>query len=103
MDHTVPLRFSGYAGMDIGRDNGGVVDRDYADQAPFAFTGTIKKVIFDIKPHLTPATSRRCTNRRTTGTSPTASADSTRAPGNYPCSMAPPAAGSREDTHLLAC
>ena len=26
MDHTVPIRFSGYAGMDIGRDNGGVVD-----------------------------------------------------------------------------
>ena len=26
MDHTVPVRFSGYAGMDIGRDNGGVVD-----------------------------------------------------------------------------
>ena len=53
MDHTVPFRFSGYAGMDIGRDNGGVVDRSYADRAPFAFTGTIKKVIFDIKPHLT--------------------------------------------------
>ena len=26
MDHTVPVRFSAYAGMDIGRDNGGVVD-----------------------------------------------------------------------------
>ena len=48
MDFTVPLRFSGYAGMDIGRDNGGVVDRDYADQAPFPFTGTVKKVVFDI-------------------------------------------------------
>ena len=52
MDHSVPLRFSGYAGMDIGGDNGGVVDRAYAAEAPFAFTGTIKKVIFDIKPHL---------------------------------------------------
>ena len=52
MDHTVPVRFSGYAGMDIGRDNGGVVDRDYEDQKPFAFTGTVKKVTFDIKPHL---------------------------------------------------
>ena len=30
----------------------GVVDRAYADKAPFAFTGTIKKVTFDIKPHL---------------------------------------------------
>ena len=53
MDHTVPVRFSGYAGMDIGRDNGGVVDRSYADKKPFPFTGTIKKVVFDVKPHLT--------------------------------------------------
>ena len=52
MDHTVPVRFSGYAGMDIGRDNGGVVDRSYEREKPFAFTGTIKKVVFDIKPHL---------------------------------------------------
>ena len=52
MDHTVPIRFSGYAGMDIGRDNGGVVDRSYEDRKPFAFTGTVKKVTFDIKPHL---------------------------------------------------
>jgi arylsulfatase len=52
MDHTVPVRFSGYAGMDIGRDNGGVVDRGYADKKPFPFTGTIKKVVFDVKPHL---------------------------------------------------
>ena len=55
MDHSVPFRFSAYAGMDIGRDNGGVVDRGYANRAPFAFTGTIKKVVFDIKPHLTSA------------------------------------------------
>ena len=53
MDHTVPIRFSAYAGMDIGRDNGGVVDRSYEDRKPFPFTGTIKKVVFDIKPHLT--------------------------------------------------
>jgi arylsulfatase len=52
MDHTVPMRFSGYAGMDIGCDNGGVVDRSYAAEAPFPFTGTIRKVVFDIKPHL---------------------------------------------------
>ena len=52
MDHTVPVRFSGYAGMDIGRDNGGVVDRSYEDKKPFPFTGTIKKVVFDVKPHL---------------------------------------------------
>ena len=30
----------------------GVVDRGYVDKAPFAFTGTVKKVVFDIKPHL---------------------------------------------------
>jgi arylsulfatase A-like enzyme len=52
MDHTVPVRFSGYAGMDIGRDNGGVVDMSYEDQKPFEFTGTIKKVVFDLKPHV---------------------------------------------------
>ena len=52
MDHTVPVRFSGYAGMDIGRDNGGVVDLAYEDKKPFAFTGTVKKVVFDIQPHL---------------------------------------------------
>ncbi|HEY6566262.1 MAG TPA: sulfatase-like hydrolase/transferase, partial [Actinomycetota bacterium] len=52
MDHTVPIRFSAYAGMDIGRDNGGVVDLAYEDRKPFVFTGTVKKVVFDIKPHL---------------------------------------------------
>ena len=52
MEHTVPGRFSAYAGMDIGRDNGLVVDRSYADKAPFAFTGEIKQVVFDIAPHL---------------------------------------------------
>jgi arylsulfatase A-like enzyme len=52
IEHTVPARFSGYAGMDIGRDNGLPVDRSYADKSPFAFTGTVKKVVFDINPHL---------------------------------------------------
>jgi hypothetical protein len=53
MDQTVPFRFSGYAGMDVGRDNGLPVDRDYADRSPFAFTGTIRKVVFDVNPILT--------------------------------------------------
>ena len=44
------LRFSGYSGMDVGRDNGLVVDRAYAAKAPYAFTGTVKKVVFDLKP-----------------------------------------------------
>jgi arylsulfatase len=52
LEHTVPFGFSGYAGMDVGRDNGLVVDRRYADKAPFAFTGTVKKVVFDVAPHL---------------------------------------------------
>ena len=33
MEHTVPARFSGYAGMDIGCDNGLVVDRSYGQGA----------------------------------------------------------------------
>jgi arylsulfatase len=52
MEHTVPARFSGYSGMDIGCDNGLVVDRSYADKAPFRFTGEIKQVTFDIAPHM---------------------------------------------------
>ena len=52
MEHTVPGRFSGYSGMDIGRDNGLVVDLSYADKAPFAFTGEIKQVVFDVAPHM---------------------------------------------------
>ena len=50
MPHTVPVAFSSYAGMDVGRDNGLVVDRAYEDKAPYAFTGTVKKVVFDLKP-----------------------------------------------------
>ena len=41
-----------YGGMDIGRDNGLVVDQSYADKAPFAFTGEIKQVVFDVAPDL---------------------------------------------------
>ena len=50
MERTVPVAFSTYAGMDIGRDNGGVVDFAYEDRAPYAFTGTIKRVVFDLAP-----------------------------------------------------
>ncbi len=50
MPRTVPIAFSSYAGMDIGRDNGLVVDRDYEDKAPYPFTGTVKEVVFDLKP-----------------------------------------------------
>ena len=50
MPHTVPIAFSSYAGMDISRDNGLVVDLDYEDKAPYPFTGTVKQVVFDLKP-----------------------------------------------------
>jgi arylsulfatase len=36
--------------MDMGRDNGGVVDLAYEDRAPYAFTGTVRKVTFDLQP-----------------------------------------------------
>jgi len=45
---TVPGQFTVYSGMDIGRDNGLPVDLGYAKKLPFAFTGTVKRVIFDI-------------------------------------------------------
>ena len=50
IDKTVPIAFTSYAGMDIGRDNGLVVDREYEDKAPYAFTGTVKQVVFDLQP-----------------------------------------------------
>ncbi len=50
LDKTVSLIFTTYAGMDIGRDNGGVVDLAYEDRAPYAFTGTVRNVVFDLKP-----------------------------------------------------
>ena len=36
--------------MDIGRDNDLVVDLDYEPKAPYVFTGTVKQVVFDLKP-----------------------------------------------------
>jgi arylsulfatase A-like enzyme/uncharacterized membrane protein len=50
LEHTVPIAFSSYSGMDISRDNGLVVDLAYEDKAPYAFTGMVKKVVFDLKP-----------------------------------------------------
>jgi arylsulfatase len=48
LEHTVPARFSGYACMDIGKDNRAPVSPTY--ESPFAFTGTINKVTFDVEP-----------------------------------------------------
>jgi arylsulfatase len=50
MPNSVAMMFTTYAGMDMGRDNGGVVDLEYEHKAPYAFTGKLKKVVFDLKP-----------------------------------------------------
>ena len=50
MPKTVPVTFTSYAGMDIGKDYGLVVDRAYEDKAPYAFTGTVRQVVFDLNP-----------------------------------------------------
>ena len=50
LEHTVPLRFTAYGGMDIGTDNGlPVVPKfEYAKVLPKYFRGTIEKVEFDL-------------------------------------------------------
>jgi arylsulfatase A-like enzyme len=52
IEHTVPLRFTAYAGMDIGTDNGlPVVPKlGYAKLLPKYFNGTIENVGFDLNP-----------------------------------------------------
>jgi arylsulfatase len=59
LPNTVPLRFSSYSGMDIGKDNGDVVSPTYKSKAPFAFTGKIGKVVFDLAPPKQGALERR--------------------------------------------
>jgi arylsulfatase len=51
MEHCVPLRFTSYAGMDIGKDNGDPVSPTYKAKSPFPFTGKIGKVVFDLAPN----------------------------------------------------
>jgi arylsulfatase A-like enzyme len=51
MPNSVPVRFSSYSGMDIGKDNGDVVSPTYRAKAPFPFTGKIGKVVFDLAPN----------------------------------------------------
>ena len=36
--------------MDIGRDNGLPVDQSYGANSPYPFSGTVRKVVFDLKP-----------------------------------------------------
>jgi arylsulfatase len=47
---VLPIAFSSYAGADIGCDDGLVVDLDNEPKAPYPFTGTVKQVVFDLKP-----------------------------------------------------
>jgi len=51
LEHTVPLRFSGYAGLDVGRDNGlpASPGKVYYLRAPFPFPGKIERVVFDVR------------------------------------------------------
>jgi arylsulfatase len=53
VDKTVPGRFSADETFDIGMDTGSPVSTDY--KSPNAFTGTIRKVAFDLGP-ITPGT-----------------------------------------------
>ncbi len=48
LEQTVPARFTSYAGMDIGKDNGEPVSPAYHARSPFAFTGKILRVDFDL-------------------------------------------------------
>jgi arylsulfatase len=50
LEHTVPLRFTAYAGLDLGRDNGLPVSpgKVYYLRAPFAYGGRIEKVVFEL-------------------------------------------------------
>jgi arylsulfatase len=44
---TIPLQFSLGEGLDVGMDIGSPVDFNY--KLPFEFTGTIEKVMYDLK------------------------------------------------------
>jgi len=48
IEHSVPIQFAIFEGLDIGLDSGSPVDWTY--QLPFKFTGKIDKVTVEIKP-----------------------------------------------------
>lgn len=50
LERTIPITATSYAGMDVGRDNGLVVDLAYEDKAPYPFTGALEHVVFDLEP-----------------------------------------------------
>ena len=49
LQYTVAFRFSLYAGLDIGRDNGLPVALAYGKRSPFVFNGKIEKVEIELK------------------------------------------------------
>lgn len=46
----MPVVFTAYAGMDIGRDSGEPVSPSYLEKSAFPFTGSIGKVAFELDP-----------------------------------------------------
>ncbi len=56
---TVGVRFSLDETFDIGSDMGTPVVEDYADKMPFAFTGTLKKVVALLEPENLTAEERK--------------------------------------------
>ena len=51
MEATLPYKMA-FEGMDIGQDLLYPVSPDYADQGNFVYTGTIEKVLFNLKDDL---------------------------------------------------
>jgi hypothetical protein len=51
LEHTVPVRFAGYAGPDTGRDNGPPVSPNKICYlpAPFPFEGTSGQVVLEVE------------------------------------------------------
>ena len=47
---TIAARFSLDETFDVGEDTGTPVIEDYADQMPFAFTGTLKRFVVVLEP-----------------------------------------------------
>lgn len=45
IERTIPVRFSLDETMDVGQDTGTPVIEEYVNRMPFAFTGTLEKVV----------------------------------------------------------
>jgi arylsulfatase A-like enzyme len=50
IENVAPVRFSATESLDIGMDLGAPASRAYHDKTPFAFTGTIRTVEFEVAP-----------------------------------------------------